>query len=122
MLNLLLWLPLAVALVVVVAPRRLAGPISVAGALGTLGVAIALALDFETGIPGLQHVVDDSWIPELGVRYQLGVDGISLFLVLMTALLWAGSTTWAAFREPDRAKNFFLMLGIGEFATLGAFL
>jgi NADH-quinone oxidoreductase subunit M len=122
MLNLLLWLPLAVALVVVVAPKRFAGPISVAGALGTLGVAIAVALDFDTGTPGLQHIVDDSWIPELGVRYQLGVDGISLFLVLMTALLWAGSTTWAAFRAPDRAKNFFLMLGIGEFATLGAFL
>ena len=35
--------------------------------------------------PGLQHVVDESWIPDLGVRYQLGVDGISVFLVLLTA-------------------------------------
>ncbi len=56
------------------------------------------------------------------MRYQLGVDGISLFLVVMTALLWTASFTWAAFRMPDRPKNFFLMLGIGEFATLGAFL
>ena len=93
-----------------------------AGAIATLGLAIALALDFEGGTPGLQHVVDESWIAELGVRYQLGVDGISLFLVLMTALLWAASFAWSAFRTPDRPKNFFLMLGVAETATLGAFL
>src|SRR5687767_11657656 len=118
MLNVLLWLPLAVALLVAFLPRRLAGPLSVAGSLATVGLAIALIADFESGTPGLQHVVDESWIAELGVRYQLGVDGISLFLVAMTAVLWAASFTWAAFRAPDRPKNFFLMLGIGEFATL----
>jgi NADH-quinone oxidoreductase subunit M len=122
MLNALLWLPLAVALLVAIAPRRFAAPLSVAGALGTLGLAIALALDFDKAIPGLQHIVDESWIPELGVRYELGVDGISLFLVLVTALLWAASFTWSAFRLPDRPKNYFLMLGIAEFGTLGAFL
>ena len=67
-------------------------------------------------------MVDESWIAELGVRYQLGVDGISLFLVVMTALLWAAGFTWSAFRLPDRPKNYFLMLGLAEFATLGAFL
>ncbi len=122
MLNALLWLPLAIALVVALLPRRLAGPVSAAGALATLGLALALALDFRAAQPGLQHVVDESWIAELGVRYQLGVDGISLFLVLMTALLWAASFAWSAFRTPDRPKNFFLMLGIAETATLGAFL
>jgi NADH-quinone oxidoreductase subunit M len=122
MLSALLWLPLAVALIVVLLPRRFAGPVSAAGALGTLGLAVALALDFDAAAPGLQHVVDESWIPELGVRYQLGVDGISLFLVLMTVVLWAASFAWSAFRVPDRPKNYFLMLGIGEFATLGAFL
>ena len=122
MLNVLLWLPLAVALLVVLAPRRLTAPLSVAGSLATLALALKLVQDFESGTPALQHVVDESWIAELGVRYQLGVDGISLFLVVMTALLWAASFTWAAFRVPDRPKTFFLMLGIAEFATLGAFL
>jgi NADH-quinone oxidoreductase subunit M len=122
MLNVLLWLPLAVALLVAVAPRRLAGPLSAAGSLVTLGLALAVVRDFDTATPGLQHVVDESWIPELGVRYQLGVDGISLFLVAMTAFLWAASFTWSAFRVPDRPRNYFLMLGLAEFATLGAFL
>ena len=54
----------------------------------TLGLAIGLVADFDADAAGLQHVVDESWIPDLGVRYQLGVDGISVFLVVMTAVLW----------------------------------
>ena len=88
----------------------------------TLGLTIALVVGFDTGVPGLQYVVDESWIPGLGVRFQLGVDGISLFLVVMTALLWAATFAWSAWRLPDRPKNYFLMLGIGEFAVMGAFL
>ena len=122
MLNLLLWIPFAVALLVAFAPRRAAAPLSFAGSLVTLGLAIALIADFESGVPGLQHTVDESWIPELGVRYSLGIDGISLFLVAMTALLWAACFAWAGLRQPDRPKNLFLMLGIAEFGTLGAFL
>ena len=122
MLNLILWLPLVVALLVAVAPRRFAGPLSLAGSLATLVLAVSLVPDFATDTPGLQHVVDESWIADLGVRYQLGVDGINLFLVVITALLWAAAFAWSAFRLPDRPKNYFLMLGLAETATLGAFL
>jgi NADH-quinone oxidoreductase subunit M len=122
MLSVLLWLPLAVALAVAALPRRLAAPVSFAGALATLGLAIALALDFETGVPGLQHPVSEEWIPELGVSYALGVDGISLFLVLVTALLWAACFAWAGLTPPTRPKTMFFMLGLAEFGTLGAFL
>ena len=66
--------------------------------------------------------MDEAWIPDLGVRYSLGVDGISLFLVLLTAVAWAAATVWSAIRRPDRAKPYFLMLGLAETATLGAFL
>ena len=122
MLNVLLWLPVAVCVAVAVMPKRAAGPVSVIGSLGTLGLAIALAIDFDSGVPGLQYVVDESWIAELGVRYQLGMDGISLFLVVMTALLWTACFTWASFRSPERPRNFFLMLGLAQFGTMGAFL
>ena len=59
---------------------------------------------------GLQHVVDESWIPDLGVRYQLGVDGISVFLVLLTAVLWFAATLWSALRGAGRRAraHFFL--------------
>jgi NADH-quinone oxidoreductase subunit M len=123
MLNVLLWLPVGVGLACFVAPRRAAAPLSVLGSLVTLGLAIALVADFQTGNAGIQHAVDESWIPDLGVRYQLGVDGISLFLILLTALLWAGSLAFSAFRQPaGRERVYFFMLGLGETATLGAFL
>ena len=122
MIQVLLWLPLAVGLACLVLPRRAVPVAATLGALATLGLAIALAIDFDSAIAGLQHPVDESWIPDLGVRYQLGVDGISVFLVLLTALVWAGAVVWSAFHPPDRARNYFLMLLLAETATLGAFL
>jgi len=125
-LNYVLWLPLAAGLLCFALPRRLAPWVAVAGTLGALGLAIALVLDFQTGVAGIQHAVDESWIPELGVRYQLGIDGISLFLVLLTTLLWAGGTAFSALRgdpdDPGRARLYYFLLGLGETATLGAFL
>jgi len=122
MLNVVLWLPLAAGLLCFAVPRRAVPLIAIAGTLGTLGLAIALVANFQTANSGLQHVVDESWIPDLGVRYQLGVDGISLFLVLLTALLWAGATAFSAFRMPERRRIYFFMLGLAETASLGAFL
>ena len=92
------------------------------GALGTLGIAIALVVDFESGTAGLQHVVDESWIPDLGVRYQLGVDGISLFLIVLTAISWAGAIGFSLSRQNERERNYYFLLGLAETATLGAFL
>jgi NADH-quinone oxidoreductase subunit M len=120
-LNVLLWLPLAAGFAACVFPAKKAGWISAAGALGTMGLAIWLVADFHTG-GGLQHTVDESWIPALGVRYSLGVDGLNLFLILLTALLWFAATAFSAVRGVDRARTYFLMLALGETATLGAFM
>ena len=125
MLNALLWTPLVAGVLALVLPRGAARWVAVAGALVTLGLAIGLVADFNSAGAGLQHVVDESWIPDLGVRYQLGVDGISLFLVLMTAVLWLAATLFAALRgEPadGRSRFFYFLLGLAETAALGAFL
>jgi len=122
MLNFVLWVPLAAGLVCLVVPRRLIAPVALVGSLITLALAVALVADFDTGASGLQHVVDESWIPDLGVRYQLGVDGISLFLIVLTALLWAGSTAFSLWRQPDRPRSYFFLLGLAETASIGAFL
>ena len=37
--------------------------------------------DFEIRQAGLQHVTDVNWIPELGIHYKLGLDGLNLFLI-----------------------------------------
>jgi NADH-quinone oxidoreductase subunit M len=122
MIQVLLWLPVAVGLLCFVLPRPAARAVPVAGALAVLALAVVLAAGFDPDAAGLQHPVDESWIPDLGVRYQLGVDGISVFLVVLTALLWAAATAWSAIRLPDRSRLYFFMLGLGETATLGAFL
>ena len=103
-------------------PHRTVRAVPVAGALATLVLAIILVAGFDPDSAGLQHPVDESWIPDLGVRYQLGVDGISIFLVVLTALLWTAATLYSAFHPPDRARTYFFMLGLAETAVLGAFL
>src|SRR5215204_913147 len=121
MIETLLWAPLTLALVAAVVPSRLAGWVATIGPLVSLGLAIGVVADFDPS-GGIQHTIDASWIPTLGVRYQLGVDGISLFLSLVTAVLWVAATLWSAINTPERPRNYFLMFGLGETAVLGAFL
>jgi NADH-quinone oxidoreductase subunit M len=120
--QILLWLPVAVGLLCFVVPRRLVPAAAVLGTLGTLALAIVIVAGFDGATASLQHTVDESWIPDLGVRYQLGVDGISVFLLLLTTFLWAGATVFSAWRMPDRRRIYFFMLGLAETAALGAFL
>jgi NADH-quinone oxidoreductase subunit M len=122
LIQIMLWLPVAIGLLCFVVPRRTVPALASVGSLVVLGRAIVMVAEFHVGQPGLQQTVNESWIPDLGVRYQLGVDGISLFLILLTAILWAGATIFSAFRVPDRRRVYFFMLGLAETATLGAFL
>ncbi len=132
MLNSLLWTPLLAGLIGLALPKRWVGTWSVAAAATTLGLAIGLLLDGSYGSDALNYVVDESWIPDLGVRYSLGVDGLSIGLVVLTAAIWLATVTWSALHPPRggddapaSARNpalYFAMLGIGETATLGAFL
>ncbi|MBN1529049.1 MAG: hypothetical protein JW895_08310, partial [Thermoleophilaceae bacterium] len=81
-LSIVLFLPLAAAVVAAFLPARTARWVVLAGTVGVLGYAIAMLADFDSGAGGLQWVTDDRWIPELGIRYQLGVDGLNLFMVV----------------------------------------
>ena len=122
MINSLLWTPLAFGLVGLFLPRRAAGPWAVLGALVTLGIAVGMTIGFNQGDSGLQYVESTPWISGLGVDYSLGLDGLNLFLVLLTALLWTGGIAFAAFRDYERPKTFFLLMLMAETATLGSFL
>src|SRR5262245_66266051 len=114
----MLWAPLAAGLVAALVPGRASGWVALLGPLGSLVLAIAIVAQFDPS-GGLQHTVDESWIPTLGVRYQLGIDGISLFLVLLTTVLWFAATLWSATDPPERPGLWFLMFGLAETARLG---
>ena len=75
------------------------------GSLVSLAYAVLLLFDFETGADGLQYVTDDAWIAELGVRYTLGVDGLNLWLIALTTLLFAASALWICLRPPRSARS-----------------
>jgi NADH-quinone oxidoreductase subunit M len=122
MINSLLWTPLAFGLIGLFLPKRFAGWWAVLGTAVTAGIAITLLAGFDSGAAGLQDTVDVNWIPGLGVDYSLGIDGLNVFLVLLTAVVWLGGTAFAAFREQERPHLFFLMMLLGETATLGAFV
>jgi NADH-quinone oxidoreductase subunit M len=120
-LSILVFLPLAAGLAGMFLPKRWAPSLLVAGTLVALAYSIVMLARFKSGQPGLQFETDDNWISELGIRYHLGVDGLNLFLVLLTTLLWVPASITAGLREWDRPRLFFLFLGMGETAVLGAF-
>ena len=124
MLSVLVFLPLAGGVLAALLPPgragRVTGMVTLVFALATLGVGIGLLAGFESS-GGLQHVTDVNWIPALGIHYKLGLDGLNLFLILMTALLWAAATGGSLLGDWERPRTYYLMLALGETAVLGAF-
>jgi NADH-quinone oxidoreductase subunit M len=78
---------------------------------------------YDRALGGLQFIEDHDWIPFIGARYQLGVDGLSLVLILLTTLLGVVSVvcSWAYIREKGREKEFYIMLLLLQTGMLGAF-
>ncbi|HYH59010.1 MAG TPA: NADH-quinone oxidoreductase subunit M [Thermoleophilaceae bacterium] len=123
-LTIVIFLPLAGALVGALLPASRAQWGAFAGIVATAAYAAVMAFDFERGPDGLQYVTDDAWISELGIRWSLGVDGLNLWLIALTALLWVGAAlyAWRAERYRDRVKPrvFWFWMALGETAVLGA--
>jgi NADH-quinone oxidoreductase subunit M len=120
-LSIVLFWPVAFAALGAFAPRGLGKLLPLVGALVPLGYAIVMLLDFEEG-GGLQWVTDDSWIAELGIRYKLGVDGLSLWLIALTALLFFASALWVYLRPQPRPRLFAFHFALAETSVLGAFM
>ena len=80
-------IPLVGAIVVAFGPARLTRYMTLAFSVITLGWVIAMATQFNTSGPTFQFTEEYSWIPQFGVHYALGVDGIALVLLGMTVVL-----------------------------------
>lgn len=123
-LPILLFWPVVVALLGSIAPRKLLPFFMLAGTLGPLAFAIGLLFDFDNGPQAgrLQYVTDDNWIPQLGIHFKLGIDGLNLWLVALTTLLFAACALWLIFRPVERPKLFATHVAIAETAVIGAFI
>ena len=79
---------------------------------------------YDRAYGGLQFIEDHDWIPLIGARYQLGVDGLALVLVMLTTLLGVVSVvcSWAYIREKGREKEYYIMMLLLQSGMLGAFV
>jgi len=124
-LSLLVFLPVAGAVVVALLPHERPALIKgVAFAFSVLVFAASLVLwgYFDSGAPGFQFEESTVWIPGFGITYHLGVDGISLLLVLLTTLLTALAvvSSWKAIQE--QLKTYMALMLLLETGMLGVFV
>ncbi len=103
------------------AAGRAAGLIALLGTLITLGLAIGYIADYSPG-SGLQHVTDVVWISSLGIHYKLAISGLNVFLIGLTALLYAAAVVASNLRTWERPRLFYFLLMLSETAVLGAFV
>jgi NADH-quinone oxidoreductase subunit M len=122
-LTTLVFLPAAGALVVALVPKsreEMAKVIGVGVALAELVFAVFMLVDFKAGEAGFQFVTRQDWIPDFGISWHLGVDGISLFLVVMTALIFP--IAMAGPKIHGQPKAFLAWMLLLEAACIGTFL
>ncbi|HYG94951.1 MAG TPA: NADH-quinone oxidoreductase subunit M [Nocardioides sp.] len=86
LLSVLVWLPLVGALVVALAPALPSKLVGLGFAAVTLVLAVVAAVDYQVD-GGMQLEETHTWIEAFGVHYALGLDGLGLLMVLLTAVL-----------------------------------
>ena len=91
-------------------------------ATATFLLSLPLFFHFEASTPGMQFEQLVTWIPSIGVNYHVGIDGISLFLVLLTTFL-TPITILSSWNSIDRrVKEYFIFLLLLETGMLGVFV
>jgi len=87
-------------------------------------LGITMTAGFDRGVTGFQYIERYSWIPSLGISYQLGVDGISLILILLSVLL-VPIVILAGWNESEggrfSVKTFYILILVLETMMIGVF-
>src|SRR5881296_526917 len=117
---LLAW-PALAALVVMVAPARWAKHVALAASLVEFAISAPLWWTFAPA-GGFQFILDASWIPSWGIRYTVGVDGISLFMVLLTTFLVPLSVLGSYAYITTRERGFYALMLVLTTGMIGVFV
>lgn len=125
LLAITLFLPLAGFFLILLSPRESKAPYGIALAASLLAFLISLGLIGPTLANGAQFssVIDWQWVdsPGLQIRFHLGIDGVNLWLVLLTTLLLPIGVWISETMIPERRKNFYALLLLFEFGLIGVF-
>jgi formate hydrogenlyase subunit 3/multisubunit Na+/H+ antiporter MnhD subunit len=78
-------------------------------------------LKYNRGMGGMQFLEDHQWIPVIGARYQMGVDGVAVLLIVLTTLLGAiaALSSWEYIQK--REKEYYVLLLLLQTAVIGVF-
>src|SRR6478672_8112000 len=125
LLSIILFAPLAGLLVLLLIPSSNKNLIKIwanIAAFGCFLVSIPLVTRFDKRLDGYQMVERADWIPSLGVKYLIGVDGISLLMVMLATVVsfLAILSSWNAIE--DRLKEYYAMFLLLETGMIGVFL
>jgi NADH-quinone oxidoreductase subunit M len=125
LLFIVLMLPLLGALAVMLVPREetgIARGLGLGFSLVTFGLSLAILGSFDSHQAGFQLVFDKTWIPLIGSHFKLGIDGISLWLVLLTTFLTPIVMLSAHGAIQKKVREFVICFLILETGMVGAFL
>ena len=91
-------------------------------ALAAFAVSLPLALSFNKNADGYQFTERADWIPALGAHYAIGIDGISLLLVMLTTVIGAIAilSSWRAI--DTRVKEYYVMFLLQQTGIIGVFV
>ncbi len=123
-LTLVTFVPLAGALLLVVLPRRdreIRG-FALFISLVDFFLSLHLPAHFHRNVVGFQYEIDKVWINHPNIHYHLGMDGISMWLVVLTTFLTPLCVLISWHSIHDRVKEFFILLLVLETAMIGVFV
>ena len=119
MLSILIFLPLAAALIAAFA-KNAAKQIALIASVAEFGLSVYVAMNFNPG-GGMQFTQNYWWVPSLGISYNIAADGISMLLVLLTTFL-VPIIILSSFSHNYKNPGFFYsMILMMQFALVGVF-
>jgi len=123
-LSIITWLPaIGAVIILAVFKKDQSGPIKkFATAWFGLAFLVSLVLlGYDRGAGGMQFLEDHQWIPVIGARYQMGVDGVAVLLIVLTTLLGLISSLSSWKYIEKREKEYYALLLLLQTAVVGVF-
>lgn len=123
LLSLIIFLPLAFAAILTFSNNdKATKTLAIVFSLVEFLLTLLLLKDFNTAQVGLQFVEQAPWIPDYGIQYFVGIDGISLWLVVLTNFLMPITLLGSWNSIDKRVKTFHVHMFLLQTAMLGTFL
>lgn len=123
-LSIVTWLPTVGAIIILAIFKKAHGTSIKKFATAWFGLAFVaslLLLAYDRAVGGMQFLEDHAWIPSIGARYQMGVDGMAVLLIVLTTLLGviAALSSWKYIEK--REKEYYVLLLLLQTAVVGVF-